>query len=136
MGVSAKDTADDVKTLSKKILSLGLFEDFSTPPAEGVQKWVGKPWAKSLLSESNLSVLSISQFTLYGTIKKGTKPDFHRAAKGQEAKHLYDMFLQELRKGLGDEGRVKDGVFGAMMDVSLVNEGPVTIVWDTDDLSM
>lgn len=121
---------DDVTRLSKKILSLRVFEDLSQPP-ETATKWYGKPWAKSVVDIQG-EILSVSQFTLYGTIKKGTKPDFHKAAKGHHAVELYEAFLSELRKGLGEE-KVKDGEFGAMMDVALVNDGPVTIVWDTLD---
>lgn len=87
--------------------------------------------------------------------KKGTKPDLHKAAKGMymasivafwnpysytntepgpQAQPLYELFLQRLREDLGDEN-VKDGVFGAMMDVALVNDGPVTIQLDSDDYS-
>lgn len=137
VGISTKDTLDDVNRLTKKILSLRVFEDMSEKPlTESVQKWIGKPWAKSLLDDSNLSVLSVSQFTLYGTIKKGTKPDFHKAAKGVEAANLYNEFLKQLKVGLGDDERVKDGQFGALMDVSLTNDGPVTIIWDTQDSSL
>lgn len=133
VGISTLDTADDVSRLVKKVASLRLFEDMSNPPPDQ-SKWYGKPWSKSLAQDNELSVLSISQFTLYGTIKKGTKPDFHRAAKGVDANSLYQEFLSQLRRELGDENRVKDGQFGAMMDVALVNEGPVTIVWDTQDI--
>ncbi|OBA24197.1 D-tyrosyl-tRNA deacylase [Metschnikowia bicuspidata var. bicuspidata NRRL YB-4993] len=130
VGISTEDTSDDVAKLVKKVASLRLFEDFSDPPPEQA-KWYGKPWAKSLAHDRELSVLSVSQFTLYGTIRKGTKPDFHKAAKGGSARPLYEEFLANLRKELGDENRVKDGKFGEMMDVELVNDGPVTIVWDT-----
>lgn len=130
VGISTKDTMEDVNRLSKKILSLRVFEDLSQPP-ETATKWYGKPWAKSVIDIQG-EILSVSQFTLYGTIKKGTKPDFHKAAKGHHAVELYEAFLEELRKGLGEE-KVKDGEFGAMMDVALVNDGPVTIVWDTLD---
>lgn len=133
VGISPKDTQEDAKRLSSKLLKLRLFEDFDNPPeSESTQKWYGKPWAKCVLDDAKYSILSVSQFTLYGTIKKGTKPDFHKAAKGGEAKVLYDFFLQELRNEIGDD-RVKDGEFGAMMDVKLTNDGPVTIVWDTND---
>ncbi|CCH45696.1 hypothetical protein BN7_5281 [Wickerhamomyces ciferrii] len=64
---------------------------------------------------------------------KGSKPDFHQAAKGADAKVLYDLFLLKLRAVMGEDN-VKDGVFGAMMDVALVNEGPVTLTLDTDNL--
>ncbi|KAF3987646.1 hypothetical protein FT663_04361 [Candidozyma haemuli var. vulneris] len=133
VGISTKDTSDDVDRMVKKLANLRLFEDMAAAP-EGMGCWAGKPWAKSLAHDKELSVLSVSQFTLYGTVKKGTKPDFHRAAKGQVAVDLYTEFLEKLRKELGDEERVKDGQFGAMMDVELVNEGPVTIVWDTSDI--
>lgn len=132
VGISTLDTTDDVSRLVKKVASLRLFEDMSNPPPDQ-SKWFGKPWSLSLAQDKDLSVLSISQFTLYGTIKKGTKPDFHRAAKGTDANLLYQEFLSQLRAELGDANRVKDGQFGAMMDVALVNEGPVTIVWDTQD---
>ena len=132
VGISTEDTNDDVARLVKKVAGLRLFEDLSNPPPDQA-KWYGKPWAKSLAQDSELSVLSISQFTLYGTIKKGTKPDFHKAAKGSTALPLYQDFLKRLREELGDENRVKDGKFGEMMDVELVNDGPVTIVWDTRD---
>lgn len=133
VGISTKDTSDDVDRMVKKLANLRLFEDMAAAP-EGMGCWAGKPWAKSLAHDKELLVLSVSQFTLYGTVKKGTKPDFHRAAKGQVAVDLYTEFLEKLRKELGDEERVKDGQFGAMMDVELVNEGPVTIVWDTSDI--
>ncbi|KAI3405208.2 DTD1 [Candida oxycetoniae] len=133
VGISTTDTKEDVLKLSKKLLSLRVFEDLSQPP-QTATRWYGKPWAKSVV-DIHGEILSVSQFTLYGTVKKGTKPDFHKAAGGDEAKSLYDTLLEELRKGLGDE-RVKDGKFGEMMDVSLVNEGPVTIVWDTQENSL
>lgn len=136
VGISPLDTEDDAKRLSNKIVKLRLFEDHSNPPeTAATQKWIGKPWAKSVSDDSNFSILAVSQFTLYGTIKKGTKPDFHKAAKGEEAKKLYDFFLQQLKNAIGEE-RVKDGEFGAMMDVLLVNEGPITIIWDTNDPSI
>lgn len=132
VGISTKDTSEDVSRLVKKIANLRLFEDMEGAP-EGTGCWAGKPWALSLAHDKELEVLSVSQFTLYGTIKKGTKPDFHKAAKGEAAIDLYNEFLTKLRAELGDENRVKDGKFGAMMEVDLVNDGPVTIVWDTND---
>lgn len=130
VGITQGDTADDVAKLLKKILSLRIFEDLSNPP-ETKTAWHGKPWAK-LVTDISGEILSVSQFTLYGTVKKGTKPDFHKALKGEEAIHLYNDFLAALRQGLGDD-KVKDGEFGAMMDVALVNDGPVTLVWDTKE---
>lgn len=69
---------------------------------------------------------AVSQFTLLAKTSKGNKPDFHRAAPGAEAKRLYDYFLQKVRAGY-DAERVKDGKFQAMMEVALVNDGPVGI---------
>lgn len=136
VGISTQDTREDATKLCNKILKLRIFEDYDNKPeTENTQKWAGKPWAKSVLDDEKFSILSVSQFTLYGTIKKGTKPDFHKAAKGEIAKTLYDFFLLELRAAVGD-ARVQDGQFGAMMDVLLVNDGPVTIVWDTRDSTM
>lgn len=130
VGISTEDTVEDVTKLSKKVLSLRIFEDLSNPPGTKTA-WYGKPWAKSVIDIKG-EILSVSQFTLYGTIYKGTKPDFHRAAKGEVAVDLYNLFLKQLKQGLGEDN-VKDGEFGAMMDVGLVNDGPVTIVWDTKD---
>jgi D-tyrosyl-tRNA(Tyr) deacylase len=75
----------------------------------------------------------VSQFTLFANTKKGAKPDFHAAAKGEAAKSLYDTVLGKVAKGMpnGKED-IADGVFGAMMDVSLINDGPVTITLDTE----
>lgn len=129
VGISTSDTAEDVTRLVNKVVGLRVFEDFSSPPPDQA-KWYGKPWSISLQHDKELSVLLVSQFTLYGTIKKGTKPDFHKAAKGHLAIELYNDFLAQLRSSLGDD-RVQDGKFGEMMDVELVNDGPVTIVWDT-----
>ena len=68
----------------------------------------------------------MSQFTLLAKTSKGNKPDFHRAAPGDEAKRLYEYFLQKVRAGYKAE-RVKDGRFQAMMEVALVNDGPVSV---------
>lgn len=67
---------------------------------------------------------------MFANIKKGAKPDFHAAGKGEVSKGLYDKVLKAIEQELG-QGRVQDGVFGAMMDVALVNDGPVTIQYDT-----
>lgn len=68
---------------------------------------------------------TVSQFTLFGSVKKGNKPDFHGAAPGDKARQLYDYFLFRIGE-LYRKERVKDGVFGAMMQVALVNDGPVS----------
>jgi len=69
-------------------------------------------------------VPAVSQFTLHASLKKGNKPDFHQSASGDKARSLYQAFYRRIGS-LYDPERVKDGVFAAMMDVSLVNDGPV-----------
>lgn len=73
----------------------------------------------------NLEILCISQFTLYHKLK-GNKPDFHLAMQGNEAQFLYNKLLEKLRTAY-DASKIKDGKFGAMMEVAIVNSGPVTI---------
>jgi D-tyrosyl-tRNA(Tyr) deacylase len=79
------------------------------------------------LDEVGGAVLAVSQFTLAGSIKKGRRPGFDRALPGDQAEPLFDRFVGLLRRG---GVRVETGVFGAMMDVELVNDGPVTLIWD------
>jgi D-tyrosyl-tRNA(Tyr) deacylase len=79
------------------------------------------------LDEVDGSVLAVSQFTLAGSIRKGRRPSFDRALAGDAAEPLFDHFLELLR----EEGvTVETGVFGALMDVELVNDGPVTLIWE------
>lgn len=77
------------------------------------------------VKDQQLEILSISQFTLYYKLK-GNKPDFHHAMSGERANFLYNKLLDKLRTDY-DPSRIKDGVFGAMMEVSIQNYGPVTI---------
>ena len=74
----------------------------------------------------------VSQFTLMASTKKGSKPDFHAAARPEIAKDLYDIFIAKVR-GLYETEKIKDGVFQAMMDVELINDGPVGIDYRSDD---
>lgn len=131
VGISTDDTNEDVSKLASKILKLKLFEDIQQEAGTNTE-WVGKPWMKNIV-DINGEILSVSQFTLYANIKKGAKPDFHKAQKGQHAIELYNDFLSQLKNGMKSPESVKDGQFGAMMDVELVNDGPVTIVYDTKD---
>ena len=88
---------------------------------------------KTNLSLADVSgeVLVVSQFTLYASCKKGNRPSFTDAGSPAEAKRLYELFVSQARK---DVPRVETGEFGAMMEVSLVNDGPFTIWLDTDEL--
>lgn len=123
VGVCPEDTDEDCTKLSKKVCSLRLWPD----PSETSQ------WKQSVVDIRG-KVLCVSQFTLYAKVSKGAKPDFHGAAKGEHAVELYDKVREQIGSqmpnGMQDVG---DGQFGAMMDVELVNDGPVTIEFDTKE---
>lgn len=117
VGVTHEDTEEDVLYLAEKLAHLRIFEDEN-----------GK-MNRSLLDIKG-SVLSVSQFTLYGDTRKGRRPNFMKAAKPDAANSLYECFNNTLReKGI----HVETGRFGAMMDVSLTNSGPVTILMDSKE---
>ncbi|XP_064935868.1 uncharacterized protein LOC135584432 isoform X1 [Musa acuminata AAA Group] len=105
----------------RKVLNMRLFSNSKT----------GKAWDLSV-KQSNFGVLLVSQFTLYG-ILKGNKPDFHVAMPPQKAKTFYESLVEKFRKSYTSDA-VKDGVFGAMMKVNLVNDGPVTMQLDSSVL--
>ncbi|MBD9104869.1 D-tyrosyl-tRNA(Tyr) deacylase [bacterium] len=111
VGFTETDTIDNIKYLVKKVLNLRIFED-----EFGVMN-------KSLLEQENKEVLSVSQFTLYADTKKGNRPSYIKALNGNDAKKLYDLWNEELKK----EVSVKTGIFGADMQISLINDGPTTI---------
>jgi D-aminoacyl-tRNA deacylase len=114
LGIRTGDTADAAISLAEKCAGLRVFED---------------PQQKMNLSLSDVggSVLIVSQFTLYADAQKGNRPSFGEAARPEEAEPLYDLFVQRMRAQLGNE-RVHTGVFRAMMEVHIVNDGPVTIL--------
>jgi len=116
LGIEEADTADDIEWLAAKIVNLRLFVD-----EEGAM-------SRSVL-ESGGGLLLISQFTLFASTKKGTKPSWHRAAKPAVAIPLYEAMTTSLTAALGCP--IATGRFGAMMQVSLVNDGPVTLLLDT-----
>jgi D-tyrosyl-tRNA(Tyr) deacylase len=115
VGVTLADTEQDAKYLADKVAGLRIFEDES---------------GKMNLSvvETGRQILSVSQFTLYGDCRKGRRPNFMAAARPEQAQPLYEQFNELLRaQGL----EVETGRFGAMMEVSLVNDGPVTLIIDS-----
>ena len=115
-GFEESDTQEDLEWMSKKITQLRVF-----PDAEGVMN--------VSVQEAGGEILVVSQFTLHASTKKGNRPSYIRAAKPETAVPLYDKFIALLNASVGSP--VKTGVFGAMMEVALVNDGPVTIGIDT-----
>jgi len=118
LGVGKGDTEEDVSWMADKIAHLRIFEDDD-----------GR-MARSLL-EVGGEALVISQFTLYGDVRKGRRPDFTAAAGAGEAETIYNRFIQRLR---GHAISVQAGVFGARMLVRLENDGPVTLIVETGGL--
>lgn len=125
VGISVKDTEVELERLAKKVCGLRLFEQDENDIHNNL-------WKKNI-KDVNGEILSVSQFTLYAKTKKGTKPDFHRSQKSELANPLYEKFLALLRKELGKDELVKDGKFGGMMSCALTNEGPCTIILDTEE---
>ncbi len=118
LGIENDDHHEDIEWLSRKIVNLRIFND-----EEGVMN-------KSLL-DIHGEILLISQFTLHASTKKGNRPSYIKAAKPEIAIPLYENMLKNLDEMLPTE--IKNGEFGADMQVSLVNDGPVTIIIDTKD---
>ncbi len=118
LGVGQDDGEAEIERLWSKIFKLRIFDD-----EEG----------KTNLSLADVagSVLIVSQFTLYANCKRGNRPSFTGAGSPQEAKRLYEAFVERAKR---DVEKVETGRFGANMSVSLTNDGPFTIVLDTDDL--
>ncbi|XP_036606938.1 D-aminoacyl-tRNA deacylase 1 [Trichosurus vulpecula] len=113
LGISMEDTQKELEHMVRKILNLRVFEDES-----------GKHWSKSVMVKQ-YEVLCVSQFTLQ-CILKGNKPDYHMAMPTEQAETFYNNFLAQLRKSYKPE-LIKDGKFGAYMQVHIQNDGPVTI---------
>lgn len=116
VGVEAADTAEDIAWLANKLAALRVFED-------------AEERMNLSLAETGGQILLISQFTLYGSLKKGTRPSFNRAAPPEQAKEMLAQLHRSLEAALGQP--VPTGVFGAMMEIRAVNDGPVTLVVDT-----
>lgn len=116
LGVTHEDTEADATYLADKILGLRIFRDSNGKMNLSIQEVGG-------------SVLLISQFTLYGDTRKGRRPGFDRASSPEHAKKLYETMQTLLERGVS----VETGIFGASMQVSLINDGPVTFLLDSKD---
>ncbi|MCR9181286.1 MAG: D-aminoacyl-tRNA deacylase [Flavobacteriaceae bacterium] len=116
LGIENQDTDEDINWLVAKISKLRIFTD-----DDGEMN--------CSVIDTNGDILIVSQFTLHASTKKGNRPSFIKAAKPDVAIPLYELFVNTFEKELGKP--ISTGEFGAMMEVSLVNDGPVTIVIDT-----
>lgn len=114
LGIERDDTDDDIAAISNKLVSLRLWEKDQ------------KPWNANV-KDVDGELLIVSQFTLHAVLK-GTRPDFHRSMAPTNASAMFDKFVQRVRKLYP---RTQQGVFGAMMEVDVINSGPVTILIDT-----
>ena len=118
LGVGPEDTEKECRALAEKALALRIFEDENSKMNLGLEQVGGE-------------VLVVSQFTLYGNCRKGRRPSFVGAAGPELGNKLYEQFLQDCRE-LGYEPQ--HGQFGADMKVESINDGPVTLILDTDEL--
>ena len=115
LGVSRTDTVEDADYLTGKLLGLRIFPDEDGKMNRGVR-------------EAGGSLLIVSQFTLYGDCRRGRRPSFDQAAPPEQAQDLYNYFVESAKRG---PVPVETGVFQAMMQVHIVNDGPVTILMDS-----
>jgi D-tyrosyl-tRNA(Tyr) deacylase len=116
LGIEDADTTDDLEWLATKLVNLRVFRGEQGPWAQSVCEMAGE-------------ILLVSQFTLHASTRKGTRPSWHRAAKPDTAEAHYESMAQALSARLGRP--VAKGRFGAMMQVALVNDGPVTLLIDS-----
>ena len=116
LGVEKTDKKDDVDKILKKVLSLRVFNDKNNKINLSIRDVKG-------------SILLISQFTLCADLKSGKRPGFTKAAKSEEAEIIYNYFIDQLKKR---SIKYETGVFGAAMDVNLINDGPFTLILNSD----
>jgi D-tyrosyl-tRNA(Tyr) deacylase len=119
VGLHENDTEQDLKYCCKRLLAAKLWENDT-----------GGMWRHGV-KQKDYEVLCVSQFTLYGTLSKKNQPDYKLAMKAEPAATLYNQFLEMLRSEYQPE-KIFDGVFGALMDVELVNDGPVTLMIESE----
>ena len=118
LGIEDADTGDDLQWLAQKIASMRIFDD-------------GNGLMNKALADVDGNILLISQFTLFAQTKKGNRPSFIKAARPEKAIPMYEQMIKILQEITGK--KIATGIFGADMKVSLVNDGPVTIVMNTKD---
>jgi len=116
LGVEDADTDEDITWLSNKIVNLRIFNDENGVMNRGIK-------------ETNGDILLVSQFTLHASTKKGNRPSYIKASKPDFAIPMYEKMIQQLEQDLGK--KIQTGIFGADMQVALLNDGPVTIVMDS-----
>ena len=116
VGIEDADKQEDLEWLSKKVINTRIFPSEEKPMNRSVEAINGE-------------LLVVSQFTLHASTKKGNRPSFVRAAAPDKARSLYDQFVDQLRKDTDQE--IATGAFGKMMEVSMINDGPVTIIIDS-----
>src|SRR6478736_2788653 len=116
VGIEAADDARDGEWLASKIVRLRIFADENGQMNRSVADIGGE-------------ILLVSQFTLHASTAKGTRPSFNAAAKPEQAKPLYELFIKQLERALGRS--IQTGRFGAMMEIALLNNGPVTLIQDS-----
>ncbi len=116
VGIEDSDSREDAEWIARKIVRLRVFDDESGIMNRSVQ-------------DSGGDILVVSQFTLHANVRKGNRPSYHRASKPETAIPLYEYFAQTIEQELGKP--IQTGVFGAIMEISLLNDGPVTIFIDT-----
>ena len=114
LGISEDDTEVEVNYVAEKCSNLRIFEDESNRMNLSLLDIKGE-------------ILVISQFTLYGDTRRGNRPSFNLAAKPEKAKKLYDLFSAKIKTMVGSE-KFKEGIFGALMEVKIINDGPVTVL--------
>ncbi len=125
LGIKIGDTKNDVNFVADKCSNLRIFSRRDAFAEDENDKM------NISVKDIGGEVLIISQFTLYGETTKGNRPSFIEAAKPDEAIPLYESFIQRMKQNLGEQN-VKTGIFGAMMNIKLVNYGPVTVMVDSD----
>lgn len=116
VGITDEDTNEDLEWLCNKIASIRIFDDENHIMNKSIMEVDGE-------------ILAVSQFTLYASTRKGNRPSYIKASKGEVAEPIYDAFCSKLTALTGKE--TKKGKFGANMQVSLINDGPVTIFIDS-----